>query len=155
MTKKKPSKGNNTFLPLVLLVAIILFWAAIFLTSPPSQYSITGEGTALFDYNELYEGCYLEYGFSKCIDGSLVTSFFNAGNRIITRASMYFYRGEDVDIYNCKEPLGIGISETLTTIACTYDMDTSKVKLEWCCDTDCYNTTMTNPSTELSLVQKV
>jgi hypothetical protein len=102
----------------------------------------------------MMEGCYIEYGRSECIDGNLVTSFFNPGTEDLRRVSMYFYIGDDVDIYNCREPLAPGDPGTLTTIHCTADLDTSRVKLEYCCGEECHETMMDDPSDDLSLVSE-
>ncbi len=159
MSKKSFLERNEKKLSFTLLIAVILVWVAVFaieflpqqLASPePLPGTLVPPSTSV-----ALEGCHIEYGFSKCVDGNLVTSFFNPGTDDITRTSMYFYDGEDVDIYSCREPLKPGDTETLTTIPCTRDMDTSKVKLERCCGADCYETLMTEPSTDLYLVLTV
>lgn len=151
MAKKSFLERNERRLSLALLAAVVLVWIAVLLTEAPPSAG----GPPQTNLSQAYEGCHIEYGFSECIDGSLVTPFYNPGNKDLTRVSMYFYDGEDVDIYNCREPLRPGISETLTTIPCTADIDMSEVRLEWCCGDECSDTSMTEPSTDLSLVQGV
>lgn len=147
MPKKSFLQRNEKSLSFALMAAVILVWLAVFLLEIPNKQP---SGTI-----QSLGGCSLEYGHSKCIDGTLTTSFYNSGSDNLTRVSMYFYDGEDVDIYNCREPLVPAVPSTLTTIPCNKDIDTSDVTLEWCCGKECYNTTMSNPSTDLSLVYTV
>lgn len=167
MAKKTFLERNERRLSLTFLAAVVLVWVGVFLIEIPFQFPSQPEDIILghdaatpqedinLDLSQSFEGCHIEYGFSKCIDSSLVTPFYNPGSKDLTRVSMYFYDGEDVDIYNCKEPLRPSITETLTTIPCTTDTDTSEVRLEWCCGDECSDANMTEPSTELSLIQRV
>jgi hypothetical protein len=152
MVKKSFLQRNEKLLSLTLLAAVILVWLAVFLFEIPLE--IPQQQSTHPGLSQSFEGCHIEYGHSKCMDGSMVTSFYNPGSEELTRVSMHFYDGEDVDIYNCREPLEPGIPATLTTLPCTSDMDTSDIILEWCCGEECHNTTMSNPSTDLSLVYK-
>jgi hypothetical protein len=149
---KKFIERNEKTISLITIIAVILIWVSVFILGNPPQ---TEYDIPIPPSSEKLEGCYIEYGSSECIDGSLVTPFFNPGTEDLRRVSMYFYSGEDVDIYNCAEPLIPGDPGTLTTIPCAADMDTSRVKLEYCCGEDCYETMMDDPSEDLSLVRMV
>jgi hypothetical protein len=171
MDKKTLLGRNERRISLTLLAAVLLLWAAVFLMEnpppigiplhPPLQPDaiISGSdsnmppGEITLDLSQSFEGCCIEYGLSECIDGYLVTPFYNSGDRILTRVSMHFYDGEDADIYNCREPLMPSITETLTTIPCNNDIDTSEVMLEWCCGEECSEAYMDEPSGDLSLVR--
>jgi hypothetical protein len=140
---------NEKLISLSLLAAVILVWTLVFFTEFPYH-----QPTVPFtDYSlELYEGCHIEYGRSECIDGNLVTSFYNSGNEDLTNVSMHFREGEDIDIYNCNEILEPDTTGTLTTIPCTGDVDMSKIWLVWCCGDECSDTYMTEVSDDLTLI---
>jgi hypothetical protein len=151
MPTKNLSKKSEKMISLTLFIAIILIWAVVLLVEIPFQETPSLEA----DMSQSFEGCVIEYGFSKCIDGNLVTPFYNPGTEDISFTSIHFYDGEDVDKYNCKEPLLPLSTEVLTTIPCTEDIDTSDVVLEWCCGSDCHETNMETPSTDLSIVRTI
>lgn len=139
-------KRNEKLISVSLIAAVILIWAAVLFT----DYNSPAPGK--YHSLESYEGCHIEYGPSECIDGNLVTSFYNPGTEALTSVSMNFRDGEDVDIYNCNETLESESAGTLTTVPCTEDMDTEKVWLVWCCGDECSDTYMTNISADLALI---
>jgi hypothetical protein len=155
MSKKNFLERNEKLLSLSLLVAVIAVWAAVFLIESPPHSTDWQHDVGVPYTTQSLEGCLIEYGLSECIDGNTVTAFFNPGTSELRRVSMYFYDGEDVDIYNCREPLSPGATETLTTVSCTSDMDMSRVKLEWCCGEECFDALMNEPSDDLTLVRAV
>ncbi len=138
-------KRNERLISLSLIAAVILVWSAIFLLEPQP---IPGRVHSL----ESYEGCHIEYGISECINGSLVTSFYNPGTEDLTMVSMHFRDGEDVDTYNCNEILESETAGTLTTVTCTSDINISNVRLVWCCGDNCSETYMKEPSDDLTLI---
>ena len=154
MAKKTFLERNEKLLSLSLLIAVITVWAAVFLIEYEPHNDLQYD-TGFYDTNQTLGGCLIEYGFSECIDGNVVTAFFNPGTNELRRVSMYFYDGEDVDIYNCREPLYPGETEALTTVSCASKMDMSKVKLEWCCGEECFDALMDEPSEDLTLVRAV
>jgi len=141
MSKKKSNK-REVWISLTLIIAIVLVWSFVLFMEIPQQ------STLRLDQSE----CVIEYGHSECIDGNIVTSFYNPSERDITKVSMYFREGEDVDIYNCKEILLPDSTGTLTTVPCTEDMNTDNIWLVWCCGDECSDTYMEDISDDLSLI---
>lgn len=141
-------KRNEKIISVSLLAAVILVWSAVFL----SDYQPVSTGT----YHSLqsYEGCHIEYGPSECVNGNLVTSFYNPGTEDLTKVSMHFREGEDVDIYNCNETLKSESAGTLTTVLCAEEVGTENIWLVWCCGNECSDTYMTNASDDLTLIHQ-
>ncbi len=171
MKEKGFVERNEKMLSVILLISVIGVWGLVLLIESPPDTSFLfpapvdqpvdqeppeGDGYVA-DYEPPstsvpLDGCHIEYGASRCIDGNLVTSFYNPGTESIRRVSMYFYEGEDLDIFNCREPLAPGNKGTLTTAECVSEPYMSDKKLEWCCEESCNTTLMASPSDDLNIV---
>jgi len=153
MSNKK--QKTEFWTSIILIVAVICVWGLVLLIEfqPFGEPGYTSDEHPITQDTYFHiEDCAIEYGYSECINKSIVTSFYNPGIKDVTKVSMYFREGDDVDIYNCKEPLGPGSPSTLTTISCTEDVNMSDVWLVWCCGDDCHDTYMAEPSEDLTLV---
>jgi len=96
------------------------------------------------------QGCMLEYGPWKCINGKIAIPFYNSGTKDVTFASITVPVKNGQNIYNVGEPLKSKGTGALITANCD-EMASENFTLKWCCNETCFTVPMNNPNPDIFL----
>ncbi|MCK5023476.1 MAG: hypothetical protein KAS04_04860 [Candidatus Aenigmarchaeota archaeon] len=124
----------------MIYIAIVLVLLAL------SYIRITIE-----DNSVINENCFLEYGNAKLIDDFLTIPFYNAGIDDITHIKITVPFGLETNItlpadFNINEKLIAGQTGVIKLVPTKILVSTYNFDARWCCNEECYNQKMSNPT---------
>lgn len=99
---------------------------------------------------ERVEGCEIIYGDSECIEGDIVTGFYNPNRQDIDSVSVHIPTDEGENIYDVESNLPSQETRVLRTGGCD-DQQKEGMEVEWCCGDICLTEKMENPSKEIDV----
>jgi hypothetical protein len=84
------------------------------------------------------QGCGIEYGAFKCVNGRAAVPFFNPNKAEITSLTMSIPVKSGTDIFDVNFPLGPQEPGTVTASNCN-DIISGTFSLRWCCSAQCFD----------------
>ena len=139
-------RNKKKILPAVLIIVIIFMWI----------FSVWQEKRTLdrVFHQAMKSECMIEYGYSQCYEGKLYIPFYNPNQRNITFLQVSIPVKRGTNVYEVREPLYSNESKALPTINCESNIRTDPFRLMWCCEEDCFEVKMNEPSDDVRVELK-